>query len=62
MTKIGRYTIDDDGNLYHANRLIIPAGRLFERDWMAEFFRSNPKADFKDFVECYKILKQKYGK
>lgn len=62
MTKIGRYTIDADGNLYHANRLIIAAGRLFERDWTAEFFRSNPKANFKDFIECYKILKQKYEK
>ena len=60
MTKIGRYTIDADGNLYHANRLIIPAGRLFERDWMAEFFRSNPNANFNQYLECYKILKQRY--
>lgn len=60
MTKIGRYTIDADGNLYHAKRLVIPAGQLFERDWTAEFFRSNPKASFKDFIQCYKILKQKY--
>ena len=61
MIKIKRYTIDADGNLYHANRLIIPAGKLFERDWMAEFFRSNPKADFKDFIECYKILKVNFA-
>lgn len=56
MTKIGRYTIDDKGNLYHDRRLIIPAGQVLDRDWTAEFFKSNPKADFKNYSKCYKIL------
>ena len=59
MTKIGRYKIDKDGNLYHDRRLVIPAGQVLERDWTAEFFRSNPKADFNHYLECYKILKTK---
>lgn len=60
MIKVGRYTIDNDGNLYHDRRLIIPAGRLFEKDWTAEFTKTNGNADFKQYLECYKILKNKF--
>lgn len=61
MTKIGRYTIDKLGNLFYDKDLIIPAYQLFSEDWTEKFTKNYPNADFNQYLECYKILKQKYG-
>jgi hypothetical protein len=60
MVKIGRYTIDDQGNLLYDRRVIIPKGDMFKKDWTFEFTKATPMADFKDYLKAYKLLRSMY--
>lgn len=62
MTKLGRFTIDKDGNLFYDDKVFIPAFQLMTEDWTSKFTKDFPNADFQQYLECYKILKQRYEK